>query len=67
MRDRWFKSSPRNQSFSDTGSLARLSHSEVINTTSAFPWTSDKGLWTLPWQSEEMNLSDAQQVDLLLK
>jgi putative endonuclease len=30
-------------------------------------WTRRKGPWTLIWQSEEMNLSDARKLELLLK
>ncbi len=30
-------------------------------------WTRGKGPWTLIWQSEEMNLSDARKLELLLK
>jgi len=30
-------------------------------------WTRAKGLWTLTWQSEEMNLADARKLELLLK
>ena len=30
-------------------------------------WTRGKGPWTLVWQSEEMNLSSARKLELLLK
>ena len=30
-------------------------------------WTRGKGPWTLIWQSEEMVLSDARKLELLLK
>jgi len=30
-------------------------------------WTKGKGPWTLIWQSEEMNLSSARKLELLLK
>ena len=30
-------------------------------------WTRAKGPWTLTWQSEEMNPSDARKLELLLK
>jgi putative endonuclease len=30
-------------------------------------WTRGKGPWTLVWQSEEMNLSKARKLELLLK
>ncbi len=30
-------------------------------------WTRGKGPWVLMWQSEEMNLSDARKLELLLK
>jgi putative endonuclease len=30
-------------------------------------WTSGKGPWVLMWQSEDMNLSDARKLELLLK
>ena len=30
-------------------------------------WTRGKEPWTLIWQSEEMNLSDARKLELLLK
>ena len=30
-------------------------------------WTRGKGPWTLIWQSEEMNLSSARKLELLLK
>ena len=30
-------------------------------------WTRGKGPWTLTWQSEEMNLSSARKLELLLK
>ena len=30
-------------------------------------WTRGKGLWTLIWQSAEMNLSSARKLELLLK
>ncbi len=30
-------------------------------------WTRGKGPWTLIWQSEEMRLSDARKLELLLK
>jgi putative endonuclease len=30
-------------------------------------WTRGKGPWILRWQSEEMNLSDARKLELLLK
>jgi putative endonuclease len=30
-------------------------------------WTRGKGPWILMWQSEEMNLSDARKLELLLK
>jgi putative endonuclease len=30
-------------------------------------WTRGKGLWTLRWQSAEMNLSDARKLELVLK
>jgi putative endonuclease len=30
-------------------------------------WTRGKGPWTLKWQSEEMNLSNARKLELLLK
>ena len=30
-------------------------------------WTRGKGPWTLIWQSEEMDLSDARRLELFLK
>ena len=30
-------------------------------------WTRGKGPWKLLWQSEQMNLSDARKLELLLK
>ncbi len=30
-------------------------------------WTRGKGPWTLLWQSGDMNLADARQLELLLK
>jgi putative endonuclease len=30
-------------------------------------WTRGKGPWVLMWQREEMNLSDARKLELLLK
>ena len=41
----------------------RINHHNVGDSR----WTREKGPWTLIWQSEEMNLSDARKLELLLK